>query len=668
VAAALLFVVAPGHAAAWFPGLPAGLTAFVVLALVVFAWAGAKNTSANLTPATAVLVILTLAKLAMAATAPSTGWLGRYYANGEFAGEPRRSTAFARLADATRIDPVIDFHDDLLPVYFLNEVDFNRGMRREVTEPVSIAWTGHVHTDTPAVFHLSAETRGSMRVAIDGSPAFEAATDHPAARAVEVAAGDHVIEVRYLKPANTDPLVRFTGMAAVVTPLAVAPWRLALATPIGIAAPALDVTAVAIFGYALWMMCAGAAWSAARVAAAAMLLLLIAQGVQAAMPLRQHALSLSGGDDWLGFEARARAVATGDILQLYGQPLGKGDVFYYYPGYSYFLAAVHAIGSEDLSTPIFANFLLLFGANVIVFGLAVRVFGRRAAFGAALFLLTIEELAFIRHYTVTLLSENLYFFSSAVTIGQLVAFVVTQRRRHLVWAGIAGGLSSLARPAMMMYLGPAALIVGVISLRTRRDGLRAATAVACLCAAWLAAVLPATARNYVAAGAPVLISTSPTASFINYNMPPNVDPRVYRDQYLSGSASAITVLARIVVDHPADSLRGIGVKLGFSMGLLQLMGGHFHPELFAASAGYFLALLLCPAARSMTTWPIHAFVLAHLAGMVLTMPSNYGYRLILPMYLFFPMFAVHFLLEASRWTSTLFVRRHAMTPASRSAS
>jgi hypothetical protein len=29
---------------------------------------------------------------------------------------------------------------------------------------------------------------------------------------------------------------------------------------------------------------------------------------------------------------------------------------------------------------------------------------------------------------------------------------------------------------------------------------------------------------------------------------------------------------------------------------------------------------------------------AHLAGMVLTMPSNYGYRLILPMYLFLPLF------------------------------
>jgi len=57
-----------------------------------------------------------------------------------------------------------------------------------------------------------------------------------------------------------------------------------------------------------------------------------------------------------------------------------------------------------------------------------------------------------------------------------------------------------------------------------------------------------------------------------------------------------------------------------------------------ASAGYLLAVLLIPSARAAATWPIHAFVIAHLAGMALTMPSNYGYRLILPLYLFFPLF------------------------------
>jgi len=33
-------------------------------------------------------------------------------------------------------------------------------------------------------------------------------------------------------------------------------------------------------------------------------------------------------------------------------------------------------------------------------------------------------------------------------------------------------------------------------------------------------------------------------------------------------------------------------------------------------------------------WPIHLFVLAHLAGMALTQPWTYGYRLILPPFVY----------------------------------
>jgi hypothetical protein len=88
--------------------------------------------------------------------------------------------------------------------------------------------------------------------------------------------------------------------------------------------------------------------------------------------------------------------------------------------------------------------------------------------------------------------------------------------------------------------------------------------------------------------------------------------------------------------------------VGFSLGWLQWMGGRVHPELVLASAGYLIAVLLLPAARSAPTWPIHAFVAAHMAGLVLTMPSNYGYRLLLPMYVFFPIFASAAAMAAAR--------------------
>ena len=170
LAAALLFIVVPGHPDAWFGGLPVGLWTLVILALIAFAWGRPQTTRPNLTRAMAAIAILVVAKLIVAALAPATGWLGRYYANGDFTGEPRQSTEFARLAGATRIDRAIDFRDDYLPLYFLNEADFNRGMRREVTESVSVEWTGHVQADAATPLRLAAETRGTVRVAIDGTP------------------------------------------------------------------------------------------------------------------------------------------------------------------------------------------------------------------------------------------------------------------------------------------------------------------------------------------------------------------------------------------------------------------------------------------------------------------------------------------------------------------
>jgi hypothetical protein len=666
-AAVLLFVAAPGHPDAWFGGVPVGLWTLVILALMAFAWAQPRIARPNLTRATAALAILVVAKIGVAALAPPAGWLGSYYTNGDFAGQPRQSTDFPRMAGATRIDRAIDFHDDYLPLYFLNDADFNRGIRREVTEPISIAWIGHVQADAATVLPLSVETRGIVRVVVDGGLALEATGAGPSRREVTLPPGDHVIGVRYIKPANTDPLVRLTGVTALVTPASVPHWKLAAAAPARAAARVVDVAAILVFAYAFVILLVGAAWSPVRVAAGAMLLLFIAQGLQAAVPLQQHAMTLSGGDDWLGFEARGRAVATGDLLMQYGQPLGKADVFYYYPGYSYFLAAVHGFAGEDLSTPIFVHFLLLFAANVLVFRLAERIFDRRTAIAALVFLVGIEELAFIRHYTVTLLSENLYFVTSLVTIDQLVRFVPGQRRGALAWAGLAGGVSSLIRPAMMMYLGPAVVVVAAVSVRVRAGARRAAAAVALFVAVWMAAVSPATIRNYVAAGQAVLITQAPAISFINYNLPPTADAPSYHDRYVNGSASVPRILAQILVDHPADTLWSIATKLGFSMGFLQLMGAHVHPELMAASIGYVLALLLCPAARSMQTWPIHAFVFAHLAGMVLTMPSNYGYRLILPMYLLFPMFAMHVAFEGWRRLSSIVSGRGVMPAASRTA-
>jgi 4-amino-4-deoxy-L-arabinose transferase-like glycosyltransferase len=376
-----------------------------------------------------------------------------------------------------------------------------------------------------------------------------------------------------------------------------------------------------------------------RPLAAAMLILFVAQGASRAWEHIDRAETLTGGDDWLGYEARAREIVTGGLLMDFGAPRGEGDVFFYYPFYPYFLAGVHKLGGEDLFSPIFAHFILLFATNVVVYRLGRRLYGPRAAVAAVAALVVIEETAFVRHYSVHLLSENLYFFTVALTVDRLVRFVDEDRRVDLLWAGLAGGVSALTRPAMMAYLPLAIVIVIVVSWTQRRTWSHAAAAVFVLVVSWMAVVSLATLRNYIVAGSPVLISEGQSRSFVMYNLPGTPDAM---DRYLGvhkGTlASTAAILFRIMVEQPRAFFTNVGIKVGFSFGALELMGQRHHPELILASLGYLGAIVLLPSARSPRTWPIHAFVVSHLAGMVASMPSIYGYRLILPMYIFFPLF------------------------------
>ncbi len=660
--AAAAYVLAPSHPDAFFHGVPLGLLPLAATALGVFVCVylrSERGVTRDWRRGAVALAVLIAAKIAIASIVPAAGWKAWYYATGDFSGPVRRSIDFPRFG-ATRIDRMIAFKDDTFPVYFLNEADFNHGIRREVTEPVTVRWVGHVAPDAPTPVRLTLVANGRASLTIDGRPVLQAATrSAQAERTVTLPPGDRELVVQYVKTPNTDPWIELHGLDErdtpanlLVTPEPIRSSRRALLRPTLLAARALDGLAMLVF---IAVMVPVAArhekhaptpirrWRDPASLSALMFLLLAAQGVYYGMAHVARAVSLSGGDDWLGFEARAREVITGGLLMRFGKPLFTGEVFYYYPGYSYFLAAVHRITGEDLSGPIFVQFVLLFTANVIVYHLARRLFDRRVALLGVFALLVVEQMAFTRHYTYMLLSENVYVVTVPLALYALVRYIQTGRTSLLAWAGLACGASSGIRPAMLMFMGPAVLIIAVACWR-RRDVMRAIPAVALFIACWLASVSPFTVRNYLVAGKPVLINDNPTATIVLYNLPTkNAD--VYKRAYTGGFISAGSVLLRIAVEQPRDMWRNMSTKIGFSFGLVHWMGGSIHPELIAASAGYLLAILLVPAARSFATWPIHAFVLAHLGGMVLTMPSNYGYRMILPMYLFFPPFGARLVFD-----------------------
>jgi dolichyl-phosphate-mannose-protein mannosyltransferase len=670
-----LLLLAPGYPTALFHGMPLGPAGTVLLTVVVFAagfchrWILPRRPAALLAGAVVTLIVV---KVALVYLAPSPGWLSVQYPNGQFADPVKTSTEFS-IPAATRIDRRISFADDHLPVFFLNETDFNQEMRREVTRALSIRWTAFVQPEVQETRRVAIHARGSAALAIDGVMTVQASSQTAIATSaadITFAPGQHILTLSYVKPANTDPFIELQGVgiddvpAMMVTPAPAggaarrgARW----AQFGGVLVDAAVVVASVLF--AVLVASAGPPLpkrrrtSSVRLIAPAslavvMFALFIGQGAYLSSEYIGRAVTLTGGDDWLQYEGHAREIATHGLLMDYGQPRGQGEVFFYYPFYSYFLAGVHKAGGEDLFAPMFSHFVLLFATNIVVFVTTRRLFGERSALMAVAALVVIEELAFMRHYTVNLFSENLYFLTVAATICYLVRFVDTGSAWDAVAAGITGGLSAITRSAMMIYLPFAAIIVVVAGWRRQATGWRMVANLVLLLAAWFAVILPVTLRNYIVAGEPVLINNSPSRSFVMFNLPQTPDAV---DRYLKPHTgtlgSATKILFQIMVEHPLDFARNLAKKAGFSLGLLELLGERFHPELLMASAGYLIALIVWPEARSPRTWPIHGFVAAHLLGMLLTAPNNYGYRLILPMYLFMPIigagFATHLVTRAT---------------------
>jgi hypothetical protein len=61
--------------------------------------------------------------------------------------------------------------------------------------------------------------------------------------------------------------------------------------------------------------------------------------------------------------------------------------------------------------------------------------------------------------------------------------------------------------------------------------------------------------------------------------------------------------------------------------------------LVLTSVLYLAAVVLLSSARTLPALLIHAFIATHLATLLLTAPWNYGYRMLLAMFLWMPVFA-----------------------------
>jgi hypothetical protein len=641
--AALVYLCVPGHPDAWFAGVPLGAHGAAVAATLVFVavMAATRDRAPAMRRLALLMVVAAGIKPLLALGAAPAGWQAAYFANPTFSPPHERSSDFRGL-DATRIDREIDFAGDRFPLHYLNERRFeypHGDSQLFKREPVSVRWTA-VLADEPRPVMLQVIALGRILVRVNGTLRLdESVAGAATSRAIQILdRGETRLEVQYVKPANVDgavgvnlaPEVRITAW-----PQQAGRWQM-------MAAVLLDGFVLAAVMCWAWLVLRRRqqVWTADRLVRYGTVALFTVQGWWAAQAFAGRMRDMSTGDDWFFFEAGARELALRGWLQTFGEPLGQGSAFIAYPLYQYWLAVVHLTIGEDGFGPVFVQFIVLACANLVVYRLAQRLFDTRVALLTLVGLVLLEQLAFIRYYTVTLFAENIYVLFVPAVVYYLVRFAASGSITAAAAAGALGGIAAITKSQFMLFLPLALAFVTWVAWRRSGVPSTAAQRAAVFVSCWFLAIAPITIRNYVVSGRPVLITEGQVTLFVVYNLPPGVDPQPYADAIDDSAIAAAGTLLEIAAQYPIPLLEVLGRKIAFSLGAVHIFPGYRpHPELLVLTFGYLGAVAWLPRARRADTWPVHLFVAAHLAGMLLTLPSSYGYRLILPPYLLMTPFA-----------------------------
>lgn len=596
----------------------------------------------------AVALILGVVGLKVIATltAPPLGLKASYWAGATAKGPPERSTDFAWLSGATRIDARLDLRGEEFGVYFFNDAArFNFGPEVVPARdqlPFNVRWEGWLSVPSDGTRRFTVQSSGPSQLWID------AAALPDGGGTTQLAAGLHPIRVEYARPEARVPYLRVVWERTPGEPLQIvsAPdlrWEphdgadlvssgMDLATKIGL-------VGLAVVGVIL----AAARLGLARVVLATIPIIFAGYGALVEAPGAGRASILSGLDDWLVYESSARDILLNGWLMNGGA--AHAQPFYGQPLYPYVLALAHRLTGEALFGPIVLQFAALGGVVVLTGVLGRIAFGAREAGLASsvtfVVLLQLEP----EHFKIArqLFNENLYM---PLVLTSLIAIVALARRntpprwQYVAMVGVLLGLTAITRSQFLLFV-PFGLVI--LWFAWRRNGARQATRQTALVVAGLViAIAPITTRNWIVSGQFVPISSSGGASLLEFHRPPPglIDQSALQHDPLFDAfhfdMQTRTVLAFMRAD-PRGYLATLAPPGAHSLGLQGRNDpGVYWPLLITVLA--YVASFGLKRTRQLHVWPIHAFVATHLLVLMLFEADTYGYRLVMPMYA--PMVAV----------------------------
>ena len=320
-----------------------------------------------------------------------------------------------------------------------------------------------------------------------------------------------------------------------------------------------------------------------------------------------------------------------------GRALGQGAPFYYQPLYIYWVALTHRLLGESLFAPLFMNAVLGIAAGLLLFLLTRDLFGRAAAVVAVLIFEAYRVTVFAPTSGL-LLSENLLIPLVPVILLLLARAALTGRIWAYLAAGLALGLAGLTRTTPLALLPPALLVLGWASRRAGLPWRGVALRLGVLLLVCVATLGLATIRNYVVSGRPVPITSSAGANLWEAHRPTakvdlsGIDRNpLYERLGLDRQTREVAEFAR---QDPAGYASTLAPMFLYAVGVVGAPSGTWamQPGFLGLWIGYLLVTLFSRRSRSLPTWFLHLFVWSHLAQMTVFFSHQYGFRLILPMY------------------------------------
>ena len=192
-----------------------------------------------------------------------------------------------------------------------------------------------------------------------------------------------------------------------------------------------------------------------------------------------------------------------------------GETFFQAPLYPWLLGAVYSISGPSQVAAKLLQILLSIASCWLIYRVADRVFGRPAAL-VALALSAVYGMSI--YFTNELLVVTLIVFLDLLGLDLLLSAAAGGRR--VVWAaaGVAFGLSAIARPTIIPFIAVAAVWIVVVGWRSGKA--RSAFGAAALYVAGTALIiLPVTVHNYLTDGDLVLVSANGGVNFFIGNNP-----------------------------------------------------------------------------------------------------------------------------------------------------